>query len=404
MYREILKKAEEHRNHTAELLSELVKIPSYSGKEREVCERIEEICRKTGFDEVRIDGLGSVVARIGTGSPILAFDAHVDTVEVGDPAQWKRPPFSGVIENGLVHGRGSTDQKGGAAAMLTAGKILKELGYGGPLSLYFTFTVMEEDCDGMCWKYLIEEEGVKPDYFVSTEPTSLRIYRGHRGRMEMVVRLKGVSSHGSAPERGESAAYKAARAALAMEELNGELQPDDENFLGKGTVVVSQIDVKGPSQCAVPDQAMLYLDRRLTWGETAELAIAQVREKISKALGCLESEIEVEMPNYEKRGWKNTDYSQELYFPTWRIPENHPLVESGMECSTELWGSRPVVDKWTFSTNGVATTGRHNIPAIGFGPGDESQAHAPNEINRIDDLVACTAFYASLPYSLAKRI
>jgi putative selenium metabolism hydrolase len=399
----ILQKAEEYRDYTANTLSEMVKIKSYSGDEEAICRRIVEMCEEAGFDEVRIDGLGSVIGRVGQGPKKIAFDAHIDTVEVGDPDQWKFDPFSGEIRDGLVHGRGSSDQKGGAASMVTAGRILKELGYGGEYSVYFTFTVMEEDCDGMCWKYLIEEEKFKPDFFVSTEPTSCRIYRGHRGRMEMVVRLKGVSSHGSAPERGESAAYKAARAALAMEKLNEDLQPDEDNFLGKGTIVVSQIEVRGPSQCAVPDQAMLYLDRRLTWGEDAELAINQVKKYISEALGESPETVSVEMPMYTKRGWRKKDYGQELYFPTWKIPEDHKIVQSGVSAYKSLFGKDPVVDKWTFSTNAVATTGRHHIPAIGFGPGDENQAHAPNEVTRVEDLVICSAFYAMLPYSLEGR-
>ncbi|MCG8480460.1 MAG: YgeY family selenium metabolism-linked hydrolase [Spirochaetales bacterium] len=397
---EILRKAQQYRDETAGVLSELVRIKSYSAAEKDVCLRIKEMCESYGFDEVRIDGLGSVVARIGSGSKSIAFDGHVDTVEVGDPAQWKKDPFSGEIADGLVYGRGTSDQKGGAAAMITAGRILKEMNYSGEYSVYFTFTVMEEDCDGMCWKYLIEEEGLKPDFVVSTEPTSCRLYRGHRGRMEMVLRLTGVSAHGSAPERGESAAYKAARAALALEQLNAELTPDEDDFLGKGTIVVSQIDVKGPSQCAVPDQAMLYLDRRLTWGEDAELAIRQVKECVARAIGESEDAIEVTMPDYTRRGWKDADYSQELYFPTWKIPEDHRIVQAGKGAYEALWSESPTIDKWTFSTNLVATTGRHKIPAIGFGPGDEDQAHAPNEITRVDDLERCSAFYAMLPYAL----
>lgn len=396
--------SEKYRDYTAKNLSKLVQTKSYSSKEEDVCRLIVELCKEAGFDEVRIDGLGSVIGRVGHGKKTLAFDAHIDTVEVGNLKNWSFDPFSGEIKDGKVWGRGSSDQKGGAASMITAGRILKDLGYDGEYTVYFTFTVMEEDCDGMCWKYLIEEENFKPDMIVSTEPTSCHLYRGHRGRMEIRVILRGISCHGSAPERGVSAAYKAARAALAIEKLNEDLQPDDEKFLGKGTITVSQIDVKGPSQCAVADYAMLYLDRRLTWGEDADLAIKQVKEYVSKATGDPEDQIIVEMPNYEKIGWTNKPYSQELYFPTWKLDEDAPLVQAGVRDYEALYGKKPVVDKWTFSTNLVATTGRHKIPAIGFGPGDEAQAHAPNEINRVEDLVICSAFYALLPYSLEKRV
>ncbi|MFA7167662.1 MAG: YgeY family selenium metabolism-linked hydrolase [Sphaerochaetaceae bacterium] len=401
---QILALAAKYRDYTAQNLGKLVQTKSYSSQEENVCRLIVKLCQEAGFDEVKIDGLGSVIARIGNGPKKLAFDAHIDTVEVGNLKNWTFEPFSGAVKDGKVWGRGSSDQKGGAAAMITAGRILKELGYGGEYSIYFTFTVMEEDCDGMCWKYMIEKEGFKPDFICSTEPTSCRIYRGHRGRMEIRIILRGISCHGSAPERGVNAAYKAAKAALAIEQLNKDLKPDAENFLGKGTICVSQMDVKGPSQCAVADYAMIYCDRRLTWGEDADFALKQVREYVSKATGDSEDQIVVEMPNYEKIGWTKTPYSQELYFPTWKIDRDHPLVKAAVKDYQELFGAEPVVDKWTFSTNLVATTGRHHIPAIGFGPGDEAQAHAPNEITRVKDLEISSAFYAMLPYMIEKGV
>jgi len=395
--KDIKARAEALKDWTAKNLSDIIKVPAMSNKEKERILFLKDMCEKAGFDEVRIDGLGNLLARVGSGKKILAIDAHIDTVGIGDRSQWKKDPFSGDIENGLVHGRGTSDQTGGAASMITAGRILKEMGYKGDYAVWFVFSIIEEDCDGLCWKYLIEEEKFVPDLFVSTEPTTLRLYRGHRGRMEMEVHLKGVSCHGSAPERGVSAAYKAARAALAIEALNANLKPDDDKFLGKGTVTVSQIKVHGPSQCAVPDEALLYLDRRLTWGETKDQAIQQVKDAI---LAAGVDAVEVTMPEYAIPSWTGMDYRQELYFPTWKFPADHPFVKAGVAAHEAAFGQAPVVDKWTFSTNAVAVAGRHGIPSIGFGPGDENQAHAPNEITRVDDLWKAAAFYAALPYAL----
>ncbi len=387
----ILSAARAYEGYTAEILSRLVRIPSPSGGEEKVCRQIETICREAGFDEVKIDDLGNVIARIGSGKKILAFDAHVDTVGIGDRSQWGRDPFSGEVSDGLVHGRGAADQKGGAASMIAAGRILKDLGYDGPLALAFTFTVMEEDCDGLCWRWLIEKEGLAPAFAVSTEPTSCRLYRGQRGRMEIEVTMKGVSAHGSAPERGESAAYKAARAALAMEEMNRRLPADD--FLGKGTVTVSRMDARGPSLCAVPDQASVYLDRRLTRGESPRDALEAIRS-------CLPEAESVALPRYDGKSWRGVSYGQELEFPAWMIPADHPLVTAGVRGHAALFGKEPVVSRWTFSTNCVAICGLHGIPCIGFGPGDEERAHAPNEFTRVGDLSKASAFYAMIAVAL----
>jgi putative selenium metabolism hydrolase len=396
----VLEKAKAYRDYTARNLGAMIQVPGYSTTEKERVQLLKRLCEEAGMEDVHIDGLGSLLGRVGNGPKKLVFDAHIDTVGVGDPGQWKTPPHSGMVKDGLVHGRGATDQLGGAASMITAARILKESNYAGQFSVWFAFTVLEEDCDGLCWKYLIEEEKFVPDFAVSTEPTSCRLYRGHRGRMEIQIDIKGISCHGSAPERGDSAAYKAARAALAIEKLNEALRPDDDNFLGKGTITVSQIKVHGPSQCAVPDQAMLYCDRRLTWGEDDVLAISQVEKALTDA-GV--KDFTVKMPEYAQPAYTGKLYTQELYFPTWKIPADHVLVQSGVEAYQGLYGKAPTVDKWTFSTNCVSICGRHKIPCIGFGPGDENQAHAPNEVNRVDDLEICAAFYASLPYSLEKK-
>jgi len=195
--------AEKYRDYTANNLSKLVKIKSTSMHEKEVQLELKRQMEEAGFDEVRIDGLGNVIGRIGNGKRKLVIDGHMDTVDVGNLDNWNFDPFSGEIKDGYVHGLGSTDQEGGPAAAVTSGKILKELGFDKDLTFYVVGSVMEEDCDGLCWKYLIEEEKLRPDFVISTEPTNLNIYRGHRGRMEIVVKFRGLSCHGSAPERGK---------------------------------------------------------------------------------------------------------------------------------------------------------------------------------------------------------
>jgi len=385
--------AERYRMDTARNLSEVVKIPSPSCGEEGVIRALKAQFEAAGCDEVRIDGLGNLLARVGNGPQVLAIDAHIDTVEVGERSLWDFDPFSGDIRDDQVLGRGSVDQEGGAAAMVTAARILKEVDYNGEWTVWFTCTVQEEDCDGMCWNYLIEQEKLVPDVAVSTEPTNLNLYRGHRGRMEFELYFHGVSCHGSAPERGDNAIYKAARAALEVEQLHTRLRTDP--FLGKGSVTATLMQSGSPSLCAVADFCRMHLDRRLTWGETKETATAELR-------AFLPDDVDIEIPVYDTPSWKGTVFKQEKYFPTWKIPEDHPLVQAGIRTHTRLFGKAPRVDKWTFSTNGVAICGKHGIPVIGFGPGNEVLAHAPNERVPISHLEAASAFYALLPFILTE--
>ena len=384
--------AEKYRDYTAENLSKLVRIKSLSKEEKDVQLELKRQMEEAGFDEVKIDGLGNVIGRIGNGKKILAIDGHMDTVDMGNLANWDFDPLGGEIKDGYVHGRGSVDQEGGPASFVTSGRILKELGFDKDMTIYFVGSVMEEDCDGLCWKYIIEEDGIKPDFAISTEPTNLNIYRGHRGRMEMHVSFYGVSSHGSAPERGKNAIYMAARVALEIEKLNEHLAYDE--FLGKGSITISEIVSESPSLCAVSDYARIHLDRRLTWGETKESAVKEIEELIQGM------NAEVTVLNYWEKAYTGLEYGMEKYYPTWKIPEDHYIVRTGASTFKKLFEKDPKIDKWTFSTNGVTINGIYGIPTIGFGPGNEVLAHAPNEKVAIDDLVAASAFYAAFAYEL----
>jgi len=387
----IRQRAKEMEGDTARFLADLVRTQSFSSKERDVIAVIKREMRRVGFDEVRIDGLGNIIGRIGSGSRVMAFDGHVDTVLPGDRSQWSRDPFDPRVEDGKIWGRGSVDQKGGVAAMVHAGRIVKELGLNEQFTIYFTGTVMEEDCDGLCWQYILNEDGIKPELVVITEPTNLNIYRGHRGRMEIRVEVKGRSCHGSAPERGDNAIYKVARIALEIEKLNERLRVDP--FLGKGTVTISEVRSSSPSLCAVADGAGIHLDRRLTSGETRESAIAEVREAATRA-GYPDAKVIV--LNYAEAAYTGKVYPTEKYYPTWVLEEGSPYLKSAVDAYAGALGREPLVDKWTFSTNGVATAGLRGIPTLGLGPGDEACAHAANEACPVEHLSAAVAFYAAL--------
>jgi len=424
----VLEFAKKYEKDMTKFLRDLVKIPGESAQEEGVVKRIEQEMKALDFDKIQIDPMGNILGFIGKGEKIIGFDAHIDTVGIGNRENWDFDPYDGYETETEIGGRGTSDQLGGIVSAVYGAKIIKELNLlSDEYSVMVTGTVQEEDCDGLCWEYIIKEDKIRPLFVVSTEPTDGGIYRGQRGRMEIRVDVSGVSCHGSAPERGDNAIYKMAEILLNIRDLN-ENDASDENeikglvkmldekynkewkearFLGRGTVTTSEIFFTSPSRCAVADSCSISLDRRMTAGETFESCLEEIR-----ALPAVKKyNAKVSMYNYERPSWTGLVYPIECYFPTWVIPEDHKVTEALKETYLALYGNkrtgsketekerveRPLVDKWTFSTNGVSIMGRNGIPVIGFGPGAEAQAHAPNEKTWKDDLVKCAAVYALLP-------
>ena len=384
--------AENYRDYATRFLSSLVKIPSLSGKEESAARLLESEFRRCGADEVVIDGLGNVLARLGSRGPVIAFDGHLDTVDIGQRSRWNNDPFSGEIKGGRVFGRGSADQKAGIAAMVTALKILKKLSDDLPFTLFFVGSVQEEDCDGLCWQYIINEDRIVPDIVILTEPTDGKINRGQRGRMEMEITVEGVSCHGSTPERGDNAIYKILPILSVLQKLDDKFPADP--FLGKGSLTVTRIRSGAPSLNAVPDMAAVYIDRRLTRGELSDTALSQIESLMEVQLASAR----VQIPIYEAPSWRGTTYPSLKTYPAWVLDENHHLIEYAGRCYNRLFGTGPDIGKWSFSTNGVATKGMFDIPTFGYGPGEEKMAHASNESVAIDDVIKAAAFYAYFPW------
>ena len=392
-YSAVLQQARQYEQPMVDFLRDIVAIQSLSGKERNVIERIRQQVELLGAaDKVWTDGLGSLLVQVGNGPRLIAIDAHIDTVDVGNRGEWKHDPFEGKVEKGLVWGRGAGDQKGAVPAMVYATKIIQDLNLkSDQWSLLLTFTVMEEDCDGLCWQYLVQEEKIRPECVVITDSTNCKVFRGQRGRMEIGITVLGKSCHGSMPEKGDNAVYKAAKIVGEIEKLHKRLKKN--KFLGNGTVTVSYIDCQTPSRCAVPAAAFIQLDRRLTVGETKEQALKEVRDACKRA-GV---DAKVELLSYAEKAYTGLTYPTDKYFPSWCEEEEAPQVRAAVESHKALFGKPPVVDRWTFSTNGVSIAGMFGIPCVGFGPAPEDVAHTVNDSVPIEHLVRCAAVYAAFP-------
>jgi len=389
MHAQILEQARTHERAVANFLHDLIFIKSLSSQEVEVIARIEREMFACGYDEVVIDGMGNILGRIGNGPHVIALDAHVDTVDVGNPANWTVDPFKGDERDGIIYGRGACDMKGALAAIVYGGRIVKELGLAKDVTLWVVGSVQEEDCDGLCWQYILNEDKLRPEAVVIAEPTNLAVYRGHRGRMEIEVRTSGISCHGSAPERGVNAVYLMAPIVRDIEALNQRL--GGEPFLGKGTVTIAEIRSTSPSLCAVADSATIHLDRRLAATDTLESAVREIEDLPSvKAANAT-----VVVLDYAVPSWRGLTYPTKKYYPTWLLPEKHPVLETGIAAYQSLFGEAPAIGRWVFSTNGVAVMGMHGIPCIGFGPGNEIYAHMATEHIPIEHLVKAAAWYAA---------
>lgn len=393
--RRVQARVEEQRESIVRFLRDIVAIPSMDSKIGEVGERCAEEMRKLGFDEVRFDRMGNVLGRVGNGPRKIMFDSHIDTVGLGDPAAWKWDPFQGKVENGVLFGRGACDEKGSTPGMIYGLALIKELGLAPDATCYY-FGNMEEWCDGIAPHALVDVEGIRPDFVVIGEPTDMKVYRGHRGRIELECVTKGKSCHASMPHLGDNAVYKMTQFIQSLEKHDAEIHTDP--FLGKGTVVVSIIECKSPSINAVPDECTIYLDRRLTFGETKETAIAAMK----KLPGA--EHVEIREMLYDTPSYTGFKFPVDKYFPAWAIPEEHPLVQAGARTTEALWGKRAEIGRWNFSTNGIYWAGKANIPCIGFAPSNEVWAHTVEDQVPIADVVRATEFYALLPAMLADEM
>ncbi len=381
-----------HHDDIVRFMREICAIPSMDSKIGPVGERIAAEMRKLGYDEVRFDKMGNILGRIGSGKRVIVYDSHIDTVGVGDPAEWQWDPFEGKVEDGILYARGACDEKGSTPGMVYGLAIARDLGLLEGWTAWY-FGNMEEWCDGIAPNTFVEvDPAVRPDFVVIGEPTKMNVYRGHKGRLEMKVTAKGKSAHAASNHLGENAIYKLLLVIAGIRDLEPQL--GDHPFLGHGKITVSDMHVQTPSINAVPDEAVIFIDRRMTFGETKEAVKKQVEDLIPAEL---KDSVKVEELFYDDPSYTGFVFPVDKYFPAWAYEETHPLVVAGQQ-AREAIGFEPAPSgKWNFSTNGIYWAGKAGIASIGFGPGDEETAHTVRDCVPLADMVKATEFYAVLP-------
>ncbi len=388
-------RVEEERDNIITFLREICAIPSMESQIKECGERVADEMRKLGFEEIWWDKMGNIVGRIGDGDKILLYDSHIDTVGIGDPDEWDWDPFEGKVEDGILFARGACDEKGSTPGMIYGLAIAKELGLLDGVTAYY-FGNMEEWNDGQAPHAFVQTEGIKPDFVVIGEPTKMQIYRGHKGRVEFKIVAKGKSAHAASNFLGDNAIYKL----LPIIERISNIEPElgDHEFLGHGRITVTDMDVQTPSINAVPDEATIYIDRRITFGETPEGELQRLKDVIGER-----DDISVEILLYDEPSYTGFVFPLDKIYPAWAYDEDAAIVKAGVDAGKALYGDMNT-GKWDFSTNGIYWAGKAGIPSIGFAPGDEIHAHTVIDQVPLEDVVKATEWYALFPAILAQSL
>lgn len=389
---EVARLAGEAAPRCVEFLHDLVTVPSPSRSERLACELALREMETLGFRDVHLDEMGNVLGRIGSGRRVIAIDAHIDTVGISNPSNWRHDPFRGFVVDGTLFGRGASDQKGGLAAAVHGAAVADRIGVANDVTVWVAATVNGEDCVGLAWQYILNETEIEPEVVVIAMPSHLGICYGQRGRMEVQIVTPGVSTHGSQPDRGINAISVMLPVVEGLQRLHRELEVEHET-LGRGSLAVTGISSRSPSLTAIPDECSIHVDRRLTIGENPEEALQEIREVAVRAA----SDAEVRLLHYDLPSWRGFTYPTDKVFPAWETPSSTTAVRSAAVTAERVLGRTPRTHRSAFSSHGCVTAGVFGIPTVGFGPADELHSHTVNDQIPLAQLEPAISFYAMYP-------
>jgi len=365
---------------------DLVRIPSLSCEEKAAARRVEAEMEGLGFDQVLLDSFGSAIGVVegAEDGPTLLLDAHTDTVDVSGAVPWQRDPFSGEVEGGYLHGRGSADMKGALAAMVHGAASVERSRMGGRVVV--SASPMEEVLEGVALQKVME--AFPPDFVVIGEATDLQLARGGRGRAEIHLETRGVPTHSSAPHLGRNAVLDMMAVVSQVEQL---VLPED-GLMGPAILALTEMtSAPFPANSVIPSICRVTYDRRLLPGETEDDALGPIR----RIGGEQEVELDARIGMGRYTTFTGKTLSQEKFFPAWLFPEEDWFVSRAVQGLTDSGiQARPMA--YRFCTNAAYSAGRAGIPTVGFGPARESDAHRVDERLALSDLEAAAGGYAGI--------
>ena len=391
---------ETQKQEVVDLCRELIQAQSYSGHEDQVAARLQAYYKANGFDSVRVDDYGNVIACIRgkRPGPKLLFDGHIDTVPVPDPAKWTHDPFAAEIVDGRIYGRGTSDMKGAVAAYTcAAAHFAKETNRDFAGEIYVDGVVHEECFEGVAARAI--SAFVKPDYVVIGEASHLNLKVGQRGRAEVVVETFGKPCHSANPEKGINAVYQMARVIEAIRTL----EPPHHPVLGDG--ILELTDIKSfpyPGASVVPDYCRATYDRRLLVGETKESVLAPIQALLDKLMAeDPQLKAKVSYAVGREKCYTGNEISGERFFPGWLYDQNDGFVQAVYQ-ELQNMGYTPSITEYNFCTNGSHYAGEAGIKTFGLGPSLENLAHTIDEYIEIDQLQKVCDCYGGVMRALLR--
>lgn len=378
------------------LTRDLVACPSHAGAGEEAAARVAYDAMTTlGYTDVQIDDLGNVTGIIpGSGDGWVVFDGHLDTVGVGDADAWMTNPFKATKIGDRLYGRGVADMKGAIAAMIVG--IARLRNEYPACNIVVSASIAEELVEGHALGHVLDRYPAKA--VVIGESTGLRIARAQRGRAEVLVQTRGIPAHSSTPQLGVNAVKAMAAVITGLSAL--ELPSDD--LLGPAVLEVTDVlSYPYPGLSVIPERCDATFDRRLLVGETEESVLAEIEaalDRIKEDYPQLQTQESIAVDRFTS--WTGAEVVAPNFAPAWRMDDDSPVVQAALAALGSA-GVAPVLSHYAFCTNGSQSAGRRGIPTIGFGPGDEAQAHTIDESVEIEQLIRAADGYEALARGLA---